>query len=72
MNDDAKSATAWGYDVLSSSYNQIVPFFTYFVHALVPSGRPDRHFTRTRIRRLRVSLICAPQLLASRTPHWAI
>ena len=45
MTDDAKSATAWMYDVLSSSYNQIVPFFTYFGERLVGAagiGEGDR------------------------------
>ena len=45
VNDDAKSATARGYDVLSSSYNQIVPFFTYFGERLVVAagiGEGDR------------------------------
>jgi O-methyltransferase / aklanonic acid methyltransferase len=36
--DDAKSATARVYDVLSSSYNQIVPFFTYFGERLVAAA----------------------------------
>jgi ubiquinone/menaquinone biosynthesis C-methylase UbiE len=43
--DDAKSATARMYDVLSSSYNQIVPFFTYFGERLVAAagiGEGDR------------------------------
>ena len=45
VNDDAKSATARGYDVLSSSYNQIVPLFTYFGERLVVAagvGEGDR------------------------------
>ena len=35
MSDDVTSATAQVYDALSSSYNQIVPFFTYFGERLV-------------------------------------
>jgi ubiquinone/menaquinone biosynthesis C-methylase UbiE len=45
VTDDAKSATARTYDVLSSSYNQIVPMFTYFGERLVVAagiGEGDR------------------------------
>lgn len=45
MNDDAKFATARTYDVLSSSYNQIVPMFTHFGERLVAAagiGEGDR------------------------------
>jgi O-methyltransferase/aklanonic acid methyltransferase len=43
--DDAKSTTARMYDLMSSSYNQIVPFFTYFGELLVAAagiGEGDR------------------------------
>jgi O-methyltransferase/aklanonic acid methyltransferase len=36
--DDANSATARTYDVLASSYNRIVPFFTYFGERLVAAA----------------------------------
>jgi O-methyltransferase/aklanonic acid methyltransferase len=42
---DAKSTTARMYDFISSSYNQIVPFFTYFGERLVAAvglGEGDR------------------------------
>jgi O-methyltransferase/aklanonic acid methyltransferase len=37
--DDARSATARSYDELSPSYNQIIPFFTYFGERLVSAAR---------------------------------
>jgi O-methyltransferase/aklanonic acid methyltransferase len=43
--DDAKATTARFYDLLASSYNQIVPFFTYFGEKLVAAagiGEGDR------------------------------